>query len=130
MTQHTIQGLPGSVIAVFEAGIKSIQEQEEPSRTLGLNAICLVTTGHAYHGIEAGYFMKKLQALCSVDPEKTAKSYFLDEIIHASRGFLSVYWHAREDEEKVRSYHHDFFYYVLEDYNESLSAVRRNLKID
>lgn len=130
MTRHTIEGLPASVIAVFEAGIKSIQEQEEPSRTLGLNAICLVTIGHAYQGIEAGYFMKKLQALCNMDPEETAKSCFLDEIIHASRGFLSVYWHVGEDEEKVRSYHHDFFYYVLEDYNESLSAVRRNIKID
>lgn len=129
-TQHTIFGLPGSVIAVFESGIKCIQEQEEPARTLGLNSICLVTTGHAYQGIEAGYFMKKLQALCSVDPEKTAKSCFLDEIIHASRGFLSIYWHESDNEEKVCSYHHDFFYYVLEDYNESLSAVRRNIKIN
>ncbi|KAK0662225.1 hypothetical protein DIS24_g1982 [Lasiodiplodia hormozganensis] len=128
-TQHTIERLPKSVIAVFNAGIKSVREQEEPSRTLGLNAICLVTDGDVSEGIETGIFLERLQALCSPNWDRTAKSDLLDEIIYASRGLLSV-WLVEGEKEKVVAYHHDFFFYVQEDYDELLSAVRRNIKLN
>ncbi|KAL1642031.1 hypothetical protein SLS58_005619 [Diplodia intermedia] len=127
-TEFAIDQLPDSVTSLFEAGIKSIQEQEEPLRTVGLTAVCLVTEGHVDQGVEPRHFLKRLQALCNQEWIEVSESHSLDSVLHACRGFLSVSsLHDEDEDARVVAYHSDFFFYVLEDYNEGLSAVRRGM---
>jgi len=118
--------LPNNLLELFGAGINSIEHQPDAwLQDLGILAIA--ATARNFNGVP---FESLKQWLLKASPESRLvdiASRSPEELLRATRGFL-VQKHT--DPIELAVYHPDFYYYISEDYNESIFWKRSQLPVD
>lgn len=114
--------LPSNLLALFDAGMKQIEEQPAAQRELALNAISAVCK--EYDPMDFGLLEKRLlQATSRSGSGKNLPQ--TKDVLQAAKGFL-VFSHT---ENTVAVYNTDFHSYITEDYNESLFWAHAQLPL-
>ncbi|KAI5928599.1 hypothetical protein F4810DRAFT_644354 [Camillea tinctor] len=119
--------LPRSITAIFDAGIRKIEQQPESEREVGLKAIAAM----AHFEYEQGVDFEVLQRLLRLTSRHSSHSHMLprslEEILQATKGFLVV---ENLDECPFRAYNQAFHTYARDNYNESLLWAYAELDFD
>jgi hypothetical protein len=110
--QTTSDRLPSSIIALFDAGVRAIEEEPDlKERELGLLAILAAARCFDF-GISLPDLQEELQATSTL-----LASVSVGDILRAGKGFLSL---IKTEIPSVRVYHTDFERYATEGYNDKL----------
>jgi hypothetical protein len=118
--------LPNNLLDTFEAGINSIEQQPDAwLRDLGLLAIAAAARN--FNGVPFESLEQWLSKASTQSSLAHVASRSPEEIVRAARGYL-VQKHTYPIELTV--YHPDFYYYVAEDYNESIFWKRSQLPVN
>ncbi|KAF2186876.1 hypothetical protein K469DRAFT_570948 [Zopfia rhizophila CBS 207.26] len=115
--------LPANIVAMFDAGLKQIEAQRRVQKDLGLNAISVA--GSAFYGIPIPDLQIWLQQSRTAFGRVSTRSG--EDILEAARGFLLA---TRDNPANIRLYHTSFYYYVAQNYNESLYQANCKLQAD
>ncbi|KAI1492176.1 hypothetical protein F5X96DRAFT_692076 [Biscogniauxia mediterranea] len=119
--------LPRSITAVFDAGIRRIEQQPGSEREVGLKAIAAM----AHFEYEQGVDFEVLQRLLRLTSRHSSHPHMLprslEEILQATKGFLVV---DNLDECPFRAYNQAFHTYARDNYNESLLWAYAELGFD
>jgi hypothetical protein len=122
--------LPRNLVELFDAGIALIEEEHEDVAKVGLRSILLAAEDESRE--EDGMidecpgipFSSLADDLCDLE-EGSPFPPSLEEVLHATRGFLKSY--PLNAEMMVTVYHKDFRLYVRERYNKRLEQERSTM---
>lgn len=112
--------LPANIVAMFDAGIKRIEAQDDGMRDLGLKAIA--AAGRDFHGVSIPSMQRLLHQSISVETRSG------EDILAAANGFLFAT--LRDNPQKLQLYHTTFYYYAVQRYNVGLFRADSQLTAD
>jgi len=114
--------LPGNLIALFDAGMKQIEDQPDSQRELGLEAIAAAS--EVFDGVEFDALERRLLPDTSNPNSEGMPLQVLKDVLRAAKGFLVL----KHTEGVVAAYNANFQSYVTEDYNQTLFWARGQLR--
>lgn len=109
--------LPRGVVAFYDSEIGQIHATNEDERTQLLMAMVAATKFEFLH-------CEKLERfLWNSAQQKKQSALSVEDILRLSRGLLCMVF------DTIRTYHRDFFVYVLDDYNKDLMEAKQRLEV-
>jgi hypothetical protein len=112
--------LPANILAMFDAAVKTVENQNPLQRSLGLHAIA--AAGRDSNGIE----ISDLRTLLEKSNSTRVRSG--EDILRAARGFLIAA--VGDKPQKVELFENSFYNYVVERYNKSIYHANLELPQD
>ncbi|KAI1502242.1 hypothetical protein F5X99DRAFT_427391 [Biscogniauxia marginata] len=119
--------LPRSIAAIFDAGIRQIEQQPESEREVGLKAIAAMSHFEYEQGVDFDILQRLLRRTSRQSPRLSMLPRSLEEILQATKGFLIV---ENLDECPFKAYNEAFHTYARDNYNESLLWAHAELDFD
>ncbi len=120
-TRPVSDRLPANIVALFDAGMRSVNSQPEELRDIGLKAIAAVA-----HVADQGFrplkyvdldrWLREAAMLSSGSSLRHVPHRSLEEILQATKGFLITTVPMGEQERYVEGYHYDFIIYAAGGY--------------
>ena len=113
--ESTPDRLPRNLVALFDEGIKHIEQQPQSQRDLGFRAIA--AAAHNFDGVPLIHLERLLRDTTPAHDQLNMPPRSLEDVLHAARGFLFL---RHSEDYDVTLYHSIFPLYVNEEYNQSL----------
>ncbi|KAH7123677.1 hypothetical protein B0J11DRAFT_318642 [Dendryphion nanum] len=113
------QRLPVNIVSMFDAGIRTIQQQRSERRELGLKAISVLAKGE-----EIPITIMR-RWLSNTNPDLLRSG---EDIIDATEGFLCAIPGAAGQD--LCAYHNDFFNYATNHYNEAITSALSQVELE
>jgi hypothetical protein len=113
--ESTPDRLPGNLVALFDEGIKHIEQQPQSQQDLGFRAIA--AAAHNLDGVPLIHLERLLRDTTPVHNQLNMPPRSLEDVLRAAKGFLFL---RHSEDYDVTLYHPIFPSYVTEEYNQSL----------
>jgi len=121
--ESTPDRLPRNLVALFDEGIKYIEQQPQSQRDLGFRAIAAAARN--LDGVPLVHLERLLRDTTPVHDQLNMPPRSLEDVLHAARGFLFL---RHSEDYDVMLYHSIFPLYVTEEYNQSLAWAISQLR--
>ena len=118
--------LPPNIVAFFDNLVAPIVTSSDPEGVLGLQAFQIISRTADMREIGTNEFRDQIRK--SMPKEQVPHGFALMQVLHATRGLLSLEIKLGDDESPIEpvvtAFHSDFHTYLKEAYNEIVAGAR------